>query len=77
MVIQDTRGRHNVGPTSMVFKKGHSIRLEVSSSNFPAYARNLNTGDPHDEESEPRPAVQTVLHDADHQSVLELPVVRR
>ena len=71
------RYRIDVGPTSMLFKKGHSIRLEVSSSNFPAYARNLNTGGPHDEESESRPAVQTVLHDADHQSVLELPVVRR
>ena len=71
------RYRIDVGPTSMLFKKGHTIRLEVSSSNFPAYARNLNTGGPHDEESEPRPAVQTVLHDADHQSVLELPVVRR
>ncbi len=71
------RYRIDVGPTSMVFAKGHSIRLEISSSNFPAYARNLNTGGPHDEESEPRPAIQTVLHDGDHQSVLELPVVRR
>ena len=71
------RYRIDVGPTSMVFERGHSIRLEISSSNFPAYARNLNTGGTHDEESEPRPAIQTVLHDADHQSVLKLPVVRR
>ena len=32
--------RVDVGPTAMLFRKGHRIRLEVSSSNFPAYARN-------------------------------------
>lgn len=67
----------DVGPTSMLFRRGHCIRLEVSSSNFPAYGRNLNTGGAHHEESEPRPAIQTVLHDADHQSYLSLPIVAR
>lgn len=67
--------RIDVGPTSMLFKRGHSIRLEVSSSNFPAYARNLNTGGTHDIELEPLTTIQTILHDADHQSVLELPIV--
>lgn len=33
-----------VGPTSMLFRRGHCLRLTVPSSNFPAYARNLNTG---------------------------------
>jgi predicted acyl esterase len=61
----------------MLFRKGHCIRLEVSSSNFPAYARNLNTGGAHHLESEPRPAIQTVLHDPDYPSHLALPVVPR
>ena len=67
----------DLGPTSMAFKRGHCIRLQVSSSSFPAYARNLNTGGQHHEESEPRTAVQTVLHDTDHPSRLVLPVVNR
>jgi hypothetical protein len=67
----------DVGPISMLFRKRHYIRLEVSSSNFPAYARNLNTGGAHHLESEPRPAIQTVLHDPDYPSHLALPVVPR
>jgi len=54
---------------------GRCLRLTVSSSNFPAYARNLNTGDFHADEVEPRTATQTILHDADHPSVLMLPIV--
>ena len=69
------RYRIDVGPTSMLFRKDHSIRLEVSSSNFPAYAR--YTGSPHQQSADLTPATQTVLHDADHPSALELPVVRR
>ncbi|MYA61875.1 MAG: CocE/NonD family hydrolase [Dehalococcoidia bacterium] len=65
----------DVGPTAMLFRKGHCIRLEVSSSNFPAYAR--NTGSPHHQSSDLTPATQTVLHDASHPSHLTLPVVRR
>ena len=66
----------DLGPTSMLFKRGHRIRLQVSSSNFPANARNLNTGGAHHEEAEFRLALQTVLHDADHPSCLVLPVMR-
>ncbi len=69
------RYRVEVGPTAMLFRKGHQIRLEVSSSNFPAYAR--YTGSPHDQSSNMSPSTQTVLHDADHPSALQLPVVRR
>jgi putative CocE/NonD family hydrolase len=65
----------DLGPTSMLFRRGHCLRLTVSSSNFPAYARNLNTGDFHADEVEPRTATQTILHDADHPSVLTLPIV--
>lgn len=67
----------DLGPTSMVFRQGHRIRLTVSSSNFPAYARNLNTGGSHSEEVEPCVALQTVLHDPEHPSRLVLPVVPR
>lgn len=61
--------------TSMVFKAGHRIRLEVSSSNFPRYARNQNTGLPLGTSAEMRKAQQTVYHDADHPSRLILPVI--
>ena len=67
----------DLGPTSMVFKRGHRLGLLVSSSNFPYYARNLNTAGPHHEESEFHTAAQTVLHDADHPSSLVLPIVGR
>ena len=69
------RYRVEVGPTAMLFRKGHQIRLEVSSSNFPAYAR--YTGSPHDQSDNMGPSTQTVLHDADHPSALQLPVVQR
>jgi hypothetical protein len=65
----------DLGPTSMLFRKGHCIRLAISSSNFPAYARNLNTGGDPNAESEARPALQTVLHDAAHPSCLLLPIM--
>ena len=61
--------------TSMVFKAGHRIRLEVSSSNFPRYARNQNTGLPLGTRAEIRKAQQTIYHDADHPSRLILPVI--
>ncbi|MGC9348918.1 MAG: CocE/NonD family hydrolase [Anaerolineae bacterium] len=64
-----------LGPTSNVVKAGHRIRLEISSSNFPKYARNTNTGGPIGTETELRPAVQTVLHDAEHASYLEICIV--
>ena len=61
--------------TSNVFKQGHKIRLEVSSSNFPRFDRNLNTGKSASESTAMVKATNTVLHDADHASVLLLPVV--
>ncbi len=61
--------------TSNVFLKGHRIRLEVSSSNFPRFDRNLNTGKDASSSSEFVKATNTILHDAAHPSVLILPVV--
>jgi uncharacterized protein len=62
--------------TSNVFMKGHRIRLEVSSSNFPRFDRNLNTGKDDATDGEMVKATNTVLHDGAHPSALILPVVR-
>jgi hypothetical protein len=61
--------------TSNVFLKGHRIRLEVSSSNFPRFDRNLNTGKDPSIDSTIMKATSTILHDKQHPSVLVLPVV--
>ncbi len=61
--------------TSNVFLKGHRIRLEVSSSNFPRFDRNLSTGKRAAESSEFLKATNTILHDREHPSSLILPVV--
>ncbi len=66
--------RIELGNTATVFKKGHQIRLEISSSNFPHYVRNQNTTAPVALDARIVVANQTVLHDDDHQSALELPV---
>lgn len=63
-----------IWPTSNLFLAGHQIRLEVSSSNYPQYDRNPNTGHPFGVDKEMTVADQTVFHDADHPSVLTLPI---
>jgi putative CocE/NonD family hydrolase len=63
--------------TSNLFRRGHHIALEVSSSNFPRFDRNLNTGHELGADAEMLPAVQTVFHDREHPSRLVLPVVPR
>ena len=63
--------------TSNVFKAGHKIRLEISSSNFPRFDRNTNTGGVIAADTELKPAVQTILHDAAHPSHVSLPIVPR
>jgi uncharacterized protein len=64
--------------TANLFQPGHRIRLEVSSSNWPRFSRNSNTGGTiADEPPEAyRPATNRVLHDADHPSRLVLPIIR-
>jgi putative CocE/NonD family hydrolase len=61
--------------TSNVFTKGHVLRLEVSSSNFPRFDRNLNTGADQATSREFVSAVNTILHDAEHPSALIIPVM--
>ncbi|HKD69041.1 MAG TPA: CocE/NonD family hydrolase [Candidatus Binataceae bacterium] len=63
--------------TSHVFKAGHRLRLEISSSNFPRYDRNQNTGADLVSGVETRPASQTVFHDRRYPSRLILPVIPR
>jgi hypothetical protein len=65
----------DLGNAGSIFRKGHRIRVEISSSNFPHYARNLNTGRSNEQDDRIEVARQTVLHDDDHASHLLLPVV--
>jgi hypothetical protein len=65
----------DAGVTSNVFLKGHRIRLEISSSNFPRFDRNPNTGRPMAEETELRKATQIVYHDRVRASYVLLPIV--
>jgi putative CocE/NonD family hydrolase len=65
----------DAGVTGNVFQKGHAIRVEVSSSNFPRFDRNPNTGRTIADETELRTASQTIYHDARHPSRVVLPVV--
>lgn len=62
--------------TSLLFLPGHRIRLHVTSSNFPRWDRNLNTGAEGWTSTETRVAHQHVLHDADHPSHILLSVIR-
>ena len=64
-----------IGATGNVFRKGHQIRIEISSSNFPHYDRNLNTGKPFGKDAEMRSARQTVYHTREYPSRVLLPVV--
>jgi hypothetical protein len=65
----------DAGVTGNVFLKGHRIRIEISSSNFPRFDRNANTGGPIAGETRLVPATETVYHDRDHPSCLSLTVM--
>jgi uncharacterized protein len=61
--------------TANVFQKGHTLRLEISSSNFPRFDRNLNTGEQIQFGRTSVPATNAILHDAEHPSALVLPIM--
>jgi putative CocE/NonD family hydrolase len=61
--------------TSNVFKAGHRLRLEISSSNFQRFDRNLNTGEPAAFSTRMVKATNAIYHDREHPSALVLPVV--
>ena len=63
--------------TCQVFFNGHRIGLELSSSAFPKYDRNLNTGEDLATGTRMIPADQTIYHDGDHLSALILPIIPR
>jgi uncharacterized protein len=65
----------SLGPTANVFMPGHRVRLEVSSSNFPHYDRNSNTGQVPQSEEDQVSARQTIYHDKAHPSRIVLPVI--
>ncbi len=71
--------RLDLWATANVFLPGHRIRLEVSSSNFPRFARNSNTGGEIAREAarKYRPAINRIFHDAAHPSRLILPIIER
>lgn len=66
----------DLGSTGNTFMTGHQIRVHVSSSNFPVFDRNPNSGTRKDyRELDFRPAAQTVFHSASRASHILLPVV--
>ncbi len=62
--------------TSNYFKKGHRIRIEISSSNFPRFTRNLNTGGNNFDEKDGKIAHNIVYHNALYPSQIRLPIVK-
>jgi putative CocE/NonD family hydrolase len=71
--------RLNLWATANVFLPGHRIRLEVSSSNFPRFDRNSNTGGiiASETRDQYQPAINRVFHDSEHPSQLILPLIFR
>jgi uncharacterized protein len=62
-------------PTSILFRRGHRIRLDISSSNFPRFDVNPNTGEPLNDNRSSRIAENTVYLDPSHPSRILLPVI--
>jgi putative CocE/NonD family hydrolase len=71
------RFRIDLWATSNVFLAGHQLRLEISSSNFPRFDRNLNTGEDSGTTNRIIKAENKVYHDHEHPSALILPIVPR
>jgi putative CocE/NonD family hydrolase len=71
--------RIDLQATGNLFKSGHRIRLEVSSSSFPRWDRNTNSGNTiaNDGERDVVVALNRVYHDSDHASHLILPIIDR
>ncbi|MHA2393757.1 MAG: CocE/NonD family hydrolase [Promethearchaeota archaeon] len=64
-------------PTSNLFKKGHKIRLDISSSNWPRFDINPNTGEPLGLSTKTKKAINTIYHDSNHESHIILPIIQR
>jgi putative CocE/NonD family hydrolase len=61
--------------TSIVFKQGHRMRIDITSSNFPRFDRNMNTGNAFGVDKAGIPAMQTIYHESDYASYIDLPVI--
>jgi putative CocE/NonD family hydrolase len=72
---QPTEVTVDLWATSNVFKAGHRIQVDVTSSSFPRWDRNPNTGHPFGADDVLRTAQQTILHDTEHASHIVLPLV--
>ncbi|MGH7310753.1 MAG: CocE/NonD family hydrolase [Candidatus Rokuibacteriota bacterium] len=70
-----TRCAFALYPTSNRFQAGHVIRVDISSSNYPRFDVNPNTGEPLWASAATRVAVNTIHHDAEHPSHVTLPVI--
>jgi putative CocE/NonD family hydrolase len=68
--------RINLWPTSNLFKKGHKLRLDISSSNFPRFDLNPNTGQAMGKHTSLIKATNTVWTGGDYPSKIKIPVVR-
>jgi putative CocE/NonD family hydrolase len=64
-----------LGHISQLFRHGHCIRIDITSSNFPTFDRNMNTGNPTGEDTEGIPALQTIFHQTGNTSYIDLPVI--
>jgi putative CocE/NonD family hydrolase len=62
-------------PTSLLFKRGHRIRLDISSSNFPRFDVNPNTGEPLNGNTHWRTATNTIYMNHQYSSSITLPVI--
>jgi putative CocE/NonD family hydrolase len=69
------RYRIDLWHTGNVFLKGHRMRVEISSADFPRYARNMNTGRPYGADLKGKVAHQEVLHSASDASNILLPII--
>ncbi|MFI7666951.1 CocE/NonD family hydrolase [Nocardia sp. NPDC049526] len=64
-----------IWPTSYQFKAGDRIRVAISSSDYPQYAPNPNTGEPFGDSARTQPATQTIYKDAEHPSSVIVPII--
>ena len=64
-----------LGHASQSFLCGHRIRIDITSSNFPTFDRNMNTGNPIGEDTEGISALQTIYHQAEYASYIDLPTI--
>jgi uncharacterized protein len=67
--------RIQIWPTSYQFGPGDRIRVEISSSDYPQFAPNPNTGEPFGQGATTESAIQTILHDAAHPSKVTVPII--